>query len=171
MKPKLVKTVKKSSRTVAMLNANVCQSNEPSPVKKRVSNPDFSNLKNKQTPKNAMNKSKAFSISQSVNDLTMMKKYPQTTKVSSNNLQNIRSQRTLRISNNSINIITNDMVRNNSLAPFPKVDPEFYTDKHDYFWNKELQKANTMKNILFRPVSERRFSERNFSTFQKVKYF
>jgi hypothetical protein len=167
MKPKLVKTVKKSSKTVALLNSKVCQSNNQSPVKKRIS--DMAILK-KQI-KNTNDKSKVFSLSQSYNDLTIMKKYPQTTKVSSNNLNNIRSQRTIRISNNSINNNTNEMIRNNSLAPFPKVDPEFYTDKHDYFWNKELQKANTMKTILFRPVSERRFSERNFSTFQKVNFF
>ena len=59
------------------------------------------------------------------------------------------------------------MVRVNSLKPFPKIDPEFYSDNQNYFWNKELQRTNTERNILAKSMSGK-FLERNFSTFQKV---
>ena len=75
---------------------------------------------------------------------------------------------TIHKSSNSLIFSKIGMTRVNSLRPFPKVDPEFYNDNQNYFWNKELQRTNTEKNILNRSQSGR-FLERNFSTFQKVR--
>ena len=94
---------------------------------------------------------------------------------SSNNIQELNlfypNQSTKEIrpiqNNNSMKFTKSGMVRVNSLKPFPKIDPEFYSDNQNYFWNKELQRTNTERNILAKSMSGK-FLERNFSTFQKV---
>ena len=94
---------------------------------------------------------------------------------SSNNIQELNlfypNQSTKEIrtiqNNNSMKFTKSGMVRVNSLKPFPKIDPEFYSDNQNYFWNKELQRTKTERNILAKSMSGK-FLERNFSTFQKV---
>jgi hypothetical protein len=61
-----------------------------------------------------------------------------------------------------------EMVRTNSLKPFPKVDPEFYCETKDLLWGKDLQRINTEKKILYRPQSEKRFKESDSLIFKSV---
>jgi len=92
---------------------------------------------------------------------------------SSNNIQELNlfypNQSTKEIRTIQNNFTKSGMVRVNSLKPFPKIDPEFYSDNQNYFWNKELQRTKTERNILAKSMSGK-FLERNFSTFQKVGY-
>lgn len=58
----------------------------------------------------------------------------------------------------------NTLNRVNTLHPFPKLDPEFYSDPQpNYFWNKEQERARTEKKIL-----SRQSSEKNVLNFVKV---
>lgn len=35
-----------------------------------------------------------------------------------------------------------------SSRPFPKLDPEFYNEKNNYFWQKEIKKIKSEKSIF-----------------------
>jgi hypothetical protein len=40
------------------------------------------------------------------------------------------------------------LTESSSLKPFPKVDPEFYSDKKDFLWQKEITRINSEKSIF-----------------------
>jgi hypothetical protein len=114
-----------------------------------------------------------ISLSKSVQNITRLKNNLKINE-STNNIkehiiypnQSTKEIRTLH-NNNLMAFSKSGMTRVNSLKPFPKIDPEFYSDNQNYFWNKELQRTNTERNILAKSESGK-FLERNFSTFQKV---
>ena len=112
-----------------------------------------------------------ISVSHSVQDINVLKKFPQSSEISSQKLYANRSTRDVKIttSKSSANFTKNEMTRVNSLTPFHKVDPEFYNESQNHFWNKELQRVNTEKLIIFRPNSSRKYLTQNHSTFGKVK--
>ena len=35
-----------------------------------------------------------------------------------------------------------------SLKPFPKIDPEFYDEKKDYFWQNDIKRIKSEKSIF-----------------------
>lgn len=63
------------------------------------------------------------------------------------------SARTVRINKvqSSVNIDAKQLTKSMSsaLKPFPKLDPEFYTeDKTNYFWQKEMTRIKSEKTFL-----------------------
>ena len=118
-------------------------------------------------------KESVIAVSHSVQNINVLKKFPQNSDISSQKLYVNKSTRDVKIatSKSSANFTKNEMIRVNSLAPFHKVDPEFYNESQNHFWNKELQRVNTEKTILFRPNSSRKFLTQNHSTFGKVNFF
>jgi hypothetical protein len=116
-----------------------------------------------------------ISLSKSVQNIPGLKNNLKNSE-SSNNIQEYKfhpyqSTKEIRTinNNNSMKFTRSGMIRVNSLKPFPKIDPEFYSDNQNYFWNKELQRTNTERNILAKSMSGK-FLEKNFTTFQKVCY-
>lgn len=40
------------------------------------------------------------------------------------------------------------LTESSSLRPFPKVDPEFYSERKDFLWQKEITRNNSEKSIF-----------------------
>jgi hypothetical protein len=40
------------------------------------------------------------------------------------------------------------LTESSSLKPFPKVDPEFYSEKKDFLWDKEIIRIKSEKSIF-----------------------
>jgi hypothetical protein len=84
-----------------------------------------------------------------------------------------KSQNGLKFDNlNNVNSpkASTEMVRYNSLQPFPKIDYDFYQEKKDFLWQKELQRTKTEISIFNRPNTERKFHDKNASLFMKVNF-
>lgn len=133
----------------------------------------------KPTPKN-----KAITISKSTQDINSLKNNLETNENLNENvnkgvtkqLHAYKSQVEIKTANrtaSALNILKNnnrEMIRNNSLQPFPKTDPEFYQENQNCFWNKELQRANTEKIILSKDnQKDKRFFRSYFNNFGGVR--
>ena len=76
----------------------------------------------------------------------------------------------------AIDIKNNDSTKNvlresSSLKPFPKIDPEFYTEKKNYFWQREMTKIRSEKSIFSQKTDlKKQLSQKNNKMFYEVIY-
>jgi|LauGreDrversion4_2_1035121.scaffolds.fasta_scaffold371467_2 hypothetical protein len=60
--------------------------------------------------------------------------------------------------------------KSSSLKPFPKLDPEFYDEKKNYFWQKQMTKIKSEKSIFSEKFALRKqLSQRNNKMVYEVR--
>jgi hypothetical protein len=60
--------------------------------------------------------------------------------------------------------------KSSSLKPFPKLDPEFYDEKKNYFWQKQMTKIRSEKSIFSEKFALRKqLSQRNNKLVYEVR--
>jgi hypothetical protein len=79
------------------------------------------------------------------------------------------SQKNLMQIKPSLQFSQYDMPRINSFNPFPKVNPEFYSENKDPLWHKELQKVRTEVDIHNKSKNDKKFIEKNNDFFCRVR--
>ena len=63
------------------------------------------------------------------------------------------------------------LTESSSLKPFPKVDPEFYSEKKDFLWQKEITRIKSEKSIFSTNKSiNKTLNESSSKNFYEVKY-
>ena len=75
-----------------------------------------------------------------------------------------------------INLNSNDKTLSksysNNLKPFPTIDPEFYNEGYNYFWQKEIKKISSEKSIFGKNKSvNNTMTESNSKIFYNVQFF
>lgn len=74
-----------------------------------------------------------------------------------------------------MNIITTPhrmLTESSSLKPFPKIDPEFYSEKKDVLWDKEITRIKSEKSIFSeKKTLNRSLNESMSKNFFEVWYF
>jgi hypothetical protein len=117
-----------------------------------------------QSPESIKSKIKNISVSKSSNNIN----HPMKSSLNSNKKLNYTKSQNNVFTNKECLTSREKLNRTNSLKPFPKLDHEFYEDKPNYFWNKELTRVNTESSIFKRQNSERKNFNSQMMNFGKV---